>query len=138
MTAPVKTSLLLATLVACASAYAQTTMTEDEADARIDRIEATAKAEKEACQKMEGNAEDVCEAEAKAKEKIAKAEVEYQRSGKDGDRRDLQKMKAEGAYEVAKEKCEGFEGDRQSDCKKQAEENYDAAREAVENESTKR
>ncbi len=131
MTQPIKTSLLLAALLACAGVSAQTALTKEEADARIERIEQTAKAEKEACDKLEGNAEDVCEAEAKAKEKVAKAEVEYQRSGKDGDRRDLERMKAEAAYEVAKEKCEGFEGDRESECKKQAEEKYDAAREAI-------
>lgn len=131
MTAPFKTSLLLATLVACGSSFAQSTITKDEAKARIDRIEQTAKADKDACEKLDGNAEDVCEAEAKAKEKVAKSEVEYLRSGKDEDRRELERMKAEGAFEVAKEKCEDFDGDRQSECKNQAEESYDAAREAT-------
>ena len=68
MTSPLKTSLLLAALVACSGGYAQSTMTRDQAKAEHDRIEATAKADKKACDAMEGNAEDVCEAEAKAKE----------------------------------------------------------------------
>src|SRR5690349_9460620 len=41
-----------------------------------DRIEAEYKADKAKCDGMNGNAKDVCEKEAKGKEKVAKAELD--------------------------------------------------------------
>src|SRR5947209_8486476 len=41
-----------------------------------DRIEADAKAAKAKCGPLKGNEKDICQAEAKAKEKVAKAELE--------------------------------------------------------------
>ncbi len=131
MASPFKTSLLLAALLACSGGYAQSTMTRDQAKAEHDRIEATAKADKKACDTLKGNAEDVCEAEAKAKEKVAKAELRYQQSGKEGDRIKVDDVKAEAAYEVAKEKCEDLQGDQQSQCKKDAKAQEQAARKAA-------
>ena len=145
-----KTSLMLAGLLALSTAQAQSTtgtagtgatkpaaqtemrtgatMTKDQADAAHDRIEQTAKADKKACEPMKGNAKDICEAEAKAKEKVAKAELKYKVSGEDRDRVKLAELKAEANYEVAKEKCEDQEGDAQRACKKQAKATEDAAR----------
>jgi hypothetical protein len=111
--------VVAAALLALSSAYAQP-MTKEAAKAEKDRIEESAKADKKACEPLKANAKDVCEAEAKAKEKIAKAELKWKESGKDGDRVNFEKMKAEGTYEVAKEKCEDLQGSAQSDCKKEA------------------
>src|SRR6476646_2112994 len=46
-----------------------------------DRIEADFKAAKESCKSMTGNAKDICMADAKGKEKVAKAELEASRKG---------------------------------------------------------
>jgi hypothetical protein len=140
-----KTSLLLAGLLAFSGVHAQTTQTTPttppggttahtqdpkaaQAMAKIDQIEQTAKADKKACEGMKGNAQDICQAEAKAKEKVAKAEVRFQQSGSERDRVNLGEMKAEAAYEVAKEKCEDQQGDAQKACKAQAKATEKAAR----------
>jgi hypothetical protein len=44
--------------------------------AEEERIEAQAKADKAKCDPMKGNAKDICQAEAKGKEKVAKAELD--------------------------------------------------------------
>lgn len=85
-----------------------------------DRIEADAKAAKEKCKAMDGNARDICQAEAKGTEKVAKKELDAKRKGTPDSKYDVEKIKAEAAYEVAKEKCEDLKGAEQSACKKQA------------------
>ena len=58
------------------AAFAADGMTRDAYKAEKDKIETQAKADKKACDGMKENAKDVCQAEAKAKEKIAKAELD--------------------------------------------------------------
>ncbi|WP_284620183.1 hypothetical protein [Aquabacterium humicola] len=130
-----KLSLLLAALVAMSSTYAQTStattpapataapaakLTKDQVKAEKDRIEEAYKADKKACDGMKSNAKDVCQAEAKAKEKVAKADLKYRETGDAKDAAKLAEVKAETEYDVAKEKCEDLKGSAQSDCKKQA------------------
>ena len=92
-----------------------------------DRIEADAKAAKEACKSMKDNAKDICEAEAKGKEKLAKKELDYKKNPNDKNAQDVEKMKAEVAYEVAKEKCEDMKGADMASCKKNAKADKDRA-----------
>ena len=92
----------------------------DEYKREKDRVEADAKAAKEACKGMKDNAKDVCEAEAKAKEKIAKKELDYKKNPNDKNMQDWEKMKVEAAYEVAKEKCEDQKGSDIVTCKRNA------------------
>jgi membrane protein involved in colicin uptake len=99
----------------------------DEYKREKDRIEADAKAAKEKCKSMKDNAQDICEAEAKADEKVAKKELDYKKNPNERNRQDVAKVKAEAAYEVAKEKCEDQKGDAQSSCKKQAKAEKDRA-----------
>jgi hypothetical protein len=119
-------TLLLAGLLACAGGAAQAageanaTLTRDQASAEHDRVEATYKADKEACKKMDGNAKDICEAEAKGKEQVANAEIDYTRSGKDSDRMKIAETRAKADYAIAKERCEDRPKAEQSVCKKEA------------------
>jgi hypothetical protein len=92
----------------------------DEYKREHERVEAEAKAAKEACKGMKDNAKDICQAEAKAKEKVAKKELDYKKNPNDKNMQDWEKMKVEAAYEVAKEKCEDLKGADQSKCKKDA------------------
>ena len=85
-----------------------------------DRIEADYKAAKATCQPMQGNAKDVCEEEAKAKEKVARAELEHAHTGKASDARKLQEVKADTAYSVAKERCDDQSGNAKDVCMKEA------------------
>lgn len=99
----------------------------DEYKREKDRVEADAKAAKEKCKSMKDNAKDVCEAEAKGNEKLAKKELDYKKNPNDKNRADVEKMKAEVAYELAKEKCEDQKGAEQASCKKQAKADKDRA-----------
>lgn len=117
---PVKTTLFVACLLAASSGFAQDKMSKDDYKAAKDRITAEYKAAKELCKPMKDNAQDICEAEAKAKERVALAELDYNRTGKDSDRIKLARVKAEQDYKVSKEKCEDQQGDAQRACKKEA------------------
>lgn len=113
-------SLLVAALMAFGTAHAADNMSKADYKAEKDRIASTYKTDKDACGKMSGNAKDVCVEEAKAKEKIAKAELEYKNSGKDKDRIKLEVAKAEANYAVAKEKCDDKTGNDKDVCVKEA------------------
>ena len=104
-----------------------TGISSDQYKMEKDRIEADAKAAKEACKSMKDNAKDICQAEAKAKEKVAKKELDYKKNPNDKNAQDVEKMKAEAAYEVAKEKCEDLKGADQHKCKKDAKAEKDRA-----------
>lgn len=95
-------------------------MSKDAHKAAKDKIEAQYKADKAACDGMNGNAKDLCKADAKGKEKIAKAELEaqYQPSPKADEKVKL--AKADAAYDVAKEKCDDMKGNAKDVCKKEA------------------
>ena len=125
-----KTSLLLAGLLTVSASFAQggSPMSREQKNAAEQAIEAQAKADKKACQSLSGNAEVVWDARAKAKEKTAKAELDFRVSGSDRDRAKAAQVKAEGEYEVAKERCEDQQGDAQKMCKDQAKQSYQAAR----------
>lgn len=125
---PLKLSLLIAGLMAFSSGFAADKMSKEDYKAAKDKISAEYKAAKELCKPMKDNAQDVCEKEAKAKEKIAMAELDFNRSGSDKDRVKLANVKAEQEYEVAKEKCEDKEGDAQRACKKEAKAAEDRAK----------
>jgi hypothetical protein len=84
------------------------------------RISAEYKSEKAACGSMAGNAKDVCVEEAKAKEKVALAELEFSFTGKSEDRNKLLVAKAKTNYAVAKEKCDDKAGNDKDVCVKEA------------------
>ena len=103
----------------------------DQYKAEKDRIEADAKAGKDACKALKDNAKDVCEAEYKGKEKLAKKELDLKKNPNDKNAQDVEKMKAEVAYEIAKEKCEDMKGADMASCKKNAKADKDRAMAAV-------
>jgi len=117
---PLKTSLMIACLMAFSSSFAADAMSKDEVKAAKDQIKATYKTDKAACDKLKDNAKDVCDKEAKAKEKIAMADLEYKRTGKDSDRIKAAEVKAEQDYAVAKEKCDDKSGADKNACQKEA------------------
>ena len=92
-----------------------------------EQVEADAKAAKAKCKDLKANAKDICQAEAKANEKIAKKELDLRKNPNDKNAQDLAKIKAEGAYEVAKEKCEDQKGADMMACKKAAKAEKDSA-----------
>jgi hypothetical protein len=115
-----KLTLLVASLFAASASFAADAMSKDDYKAAKDKIEAEYKTAKQACDSLKDNAKDVCEKEAKAKEKVALAELDFNKSGKDSDRIKAEKVKAEQEYAVAKEKCEDKKGADERACKKEA------------------
>ena len=114
-----KASLIVASMLALPVAMAAT-MTKDAYSATKTHISADFKADKTACASRAGNAKDICLEEAKAKQKIALAELEYGYSAKPADLTKVQVAKAEATYAVAKEKCDDKAGNDKDVCIKQA------------------
>lgn len=85
-----------------------------------DKITAEYKSAKAACASLSGNAKDICVAEAKGKEKVAKAELEASYKPSVKTRQGVGIAKAEADYSVAKEKCDDMAGDAKKACVKEA------------------
>jgi hypothetical protein len=116
---PARWLALLGCSVALTAAHAAN-MTKEEASAEKARIEAEYKADKKACDAMNGNAKDVCVEQAKGKEKVARAELDYKQDASERHRSKVAEAKAEAAYNVAKEKCDDLSGDQKDVCVKDA------------------
>ncbi len=118
---------VMSTLFAVGAVQAQG-MTSDQHSAAKKQIEADYKAAKAQCDTLKDNAKDVCEKEAKAKEHVAKAELEQQYKPTAKHKREVDEAKAKGTYEVAKEKCDDMNGDAKSACEKQAKAEHEKAK----------
>lgn len=118
-TASIKFSLITAALLAMPLAQAATMSKPDYQTGKA-RISDAYKADKTACAAVAGNAKDICMEEAKGREKVAKAELEYGYTGKDGDHKKLLLARADAAYAVAKEKCDDLNGNAKDVCIKEA------------------
>jgi len=118
-TLSLKHSLIVAAMLALQIAHAAT-MPNADYKAGKTRISADYKADKAACASLAANAKDICVEEAKAKEKVARAELEYSYTGKPWDQNKMLVAKAESAYSVAKEKCDDMKGNEKDVCVKQA------------------
>jgi len=115
----IKLSLVTAGLLALPLAQAASMSKADYNTAKT-RISAEYKAERSACASQSANAKDICVEEASAKEKVARAELEYGYSAKPADQTKLKVAKAESAYAVAKEKCDDQAGNAKDVCVKEA------------------
>lgn len=114
-----KASLVVAALLS-QSVVQAATISKDEYKAGKTRISADYKADKATCAALAGNAKDICVEEAKAKDKVARAELEYSYSGKAADHTKVLVVKANSAYAVAKEKCDDQAGNAKDVCVKEA------------------
>ena len=114
-----KNSLIMAAVLALPVAQAAT-MSKEELKAAKTTISATYKSDKAACASLAGNLKDICQEEAKAKEKVALAELQFNYSGKASDQTKLRETQAKTAYAVAKEKCDDLSGNPKDVCVKEA------------------
>ena len=96
------------------------TMSRTDYSASKSRISETYKADKAACAPLKSNAKDICIEEAKAKEKVARAETEYSYTGKAKDGTKVWTAKADAAFAVAKEKCDDLSGNAKDVCRQEA------------------
>ena len=102
-----------------AGAMAQT-MSKNDYKAGMNSIAAEYKSDKALCKSLSGNANDICEAEAKGKENIAKADLEARNKNTNKARYEALETKAEADYSVAKEKCDDLAGNVKDVCLKEA------------------
>lgn len=103
-----------------ASATFAAGMSHAEYSAAKDRIGAEYKTDKAACDRLDGNAKDVCVEKAKGKEKVARAELEFNYSGKSSDSDKIPVARADADYAVAKEMCDDHKGNDKDVCVKEA------------------
>ena len=78
------------------------------------------KIDKDACSSFSGNAKDICVAEAKAKNDVAKAEAAAAHENTPKARQDARIAHAQANYDVAIEKCDDLAGNRKDVCVKEA------------------
>ena len=78
------------------------------------------KIEKDACASQSGNAKDICMAEAKGKDSVAKADAEaaYQNTAKH--RESARVARAQANFDVANERCDDLAGNTKDVCVKEA------------------
>ena len=122
---------MIAAVAACAYAgtgLAADTMPKDQYKTEKQRIEADGKSAREKCKGMSANAKDVCMAEAKGNEKVAKAELEAKQKDTAKARYDLAVAKSDMTYNVAKEKCDDLKGNDNKACTKDAKAAHDQAK----------
>jgi hypothetical protein len=116
-----KSSLLAAALALLAFPAVQAaTMSKADYSAAKTRIADTYKADKAACDSMKANAKDICIEEAKAKDKSALADLTFSDTGKAADGTKARIVAADGAFAVAKERCDDRNGNDKDVCVKEA------------------
>jgi len=103
-------------------------LSKQERKAEQDRISSDYKAAKEKCNGLKGNTKDICMAEAKGAQKVAKAELEAKDKGTPKAQANARIAKADADYSVAKEKCEDQSGNARDVCKKDAKATYTRAK----------
>jgi hypothetical protein len=104
------------------------TMPKDQYKSEKQRIEKEAKAAKDKCKDMKGNAKDICMAEAKGQEKVAKAELELKNKDTPKNRYDVAAAKADMEHDIAREKCDEMKGKEKEACQKDAKNARDSAK----------
>jgi hypothetical protein len=114
-------------LWAGAAGAAERAMSKEAFEAAQQRIEAEAKTDRQACRKLEGNARDVCQAQAKGREQARRAELEARYKQDPEAERAAKEVTADANYKVAKKKCQPAKGKARDQCLRQAK----AAREAA-------
>lgn len=112
-------SCLMAALLAWPVAQSMP-LARDDYRAGKTRITADYRRDKAACSSSTGNARDVCVEEAKAKEKVARAELEFSYTAKPSDQAKIGEAQAKSAYAVAKERCDDLNGNAKDVCVKEA------------------
>jgi hypothetical protein len=115
-----KASALAALLAFACAGSAVAAMDKAAMKAEKERIADQYKSSKAACASMKDNAKDICMAEAKGAEKVAKADLAARDKGTPKAQYNLSVAKADAAYKVAKEKCDDLAGNPKSVCIKDA------------------
>ena len=122
-----KVLLSIAATMVCGAAAAANISPAAYEGAR-DQVKVAFKAERESCDRMSGNAKDICVETVKGKEKVAMAHLQFQRSGDAKDRARLSEARVEANYEVAKEVCDDQSGNAKDVCVAKAKAEHESAK----------
>ena len=100
------------------------------ADYKLDKekIAATYKSERAACNAEKGNAKEICIAQAKGKEQVDRASLEDRYKPSEKTRYKTHIAKADADYAVAKARCNGQSGTTKDSCGKEAKAAHTAAK----------
>ena len=99
---------------------APTTLTKEGYAQAKHKADAQYTIDREACSSLRGNAKDICVAEAKAKNDVARAEAAVAYESTPITRENARVTQARAAYDVAIEKCDDLAGNRKAVCVKEA------------------
>lgn len=113
-------ALLAAAGLSLAGGVSAQTMSKPDRDIAIKNAEVQYRTDKAACDRLSGNAKDICVEEAKGKEKVAKADAEAAFANTPKAREKARVTRADADYEVAKEKCDDLSGNAKDVCMKEA------------------
>jgi hypothetical protein len=97
-----------------------TPMSKDSYTAAKTSADAQYKIDKDACASLNGNAKDICVAEAKGRDNVAKAEAEAAYANTPKARESARVAHAQASYDVAIEKCDDLAGNGKDVCVKEA------------------
>lgn len=97
-----------------------TAMSKDDYGMAKKNADAQYKIDKDACSSRSGNAKDICVAEAKGKDDVAKAEAEAAYKNTPSAAEDARVARAQANYDVAKERCDDLAGNPKDVCVKEA------------------
>lgn len=113
-----KSTVHLAALLAAvfAAGAAQAALSDADYAARKKGIEAEYKNGRATCGSLAGNAKDICLEEAKGRQKVALATLEFDRKPDAKQREKLADARADAAYDVAKERCDDLAGNAKDVC----------------------
>ena len=89
-------------------------------DQAVKDADAQYKVAKQACSSLSGNGKDICLAEAKGKNSVAKADAEAAYKNTAKSRETARVAHAQATYNVAIEKCDDLAGNPKDVCKKEA------------------
>jgi len=115
----IKTLVIAVSLAFSAGVMAEN-MSKVDYQASKDKIAAEYKSAKTACGTLSGNANDICEAEAKGHDKVAAAELEAGYKPTTKNHYNVSIAKAEAIYSVAMQKCDDLSGNTKDVCVKEA------------------
>lgn len=115
-----KTLITLAIGLALSTGAMAQSMSKPDYTAGKDKISADFKTDKAACAPLAGNAKDICKAQAKGKEKVARAELEHSYKPSAKTLKQHRDAKANADLAVAKERCDDQTGNAKDVCVKEA------------------
>jgi hypothetical protein len=100
-------------------------MTRAEFEARKERLDLTHDVARRRCAAYSGNAKDICMAEARGRDKVARMELEERYKDTPTARYKVRMARAEAGYDVAKAKCDERAGPQKKLCLEEAKAAFD-------------